>query len=55
MQRRYKGDPAMMWAAYNAGPGRLDQALAGGGDWLSRMPTETQNYVRRNMRKLGTR
>lgn len=52
MERRYRGDPAKMWAAYNAGPGRLDQALGGGGDWLARMPPETQQYVMRNLRKL---
>lgn len=33
-------------AAYNAGPNRLRKELAKGeGDWLSRMPAETRNYV----------
>lgn len=52
MLRKY-GDPAKAWAAYNAGPGALEKALAGGGDWLSRMPAETRAYVSKNMRALG--
>lgn len=55
MQRRYAGDPAKMWAAYNAGPGRVDNALAGGGDWLSRLPAETRGYVSKNLRALRGR
>lgn len=53
MLKRYNGDTAKMWAAYNAGPGAVDHALTKGGDWLSHMPDETQNYVRKNMAKLG--
>lgn len=53
MHRRYGGDPAKMWAAYNAGPGRLDAAIQRGGDrWLDLMPLETRNYVAKNMRAL---
>lgn len=53
MERRYSGDPAKMWGAYNWGPGNLDRALRTHGDkWLDRAPTETRNYVRGNMRKL---
>ena len=56
MQQRYGGDMSKVWAAYNAGPGRLDQALQRGGDnWLSLLPRETQDYVRKNMRALGGR
>jgi soluble lytic murein transglycosylase len=54
MEQRYGSDPAKMWAAYNAGPGRLDDALKRGGpNWLSLLPKETQDYVRKNMRALG--
>lgn len=53
MLKRYGGDPAKAWAAYNAGPGRVDEAMAGGGDWLSRLPAETQAYVKKNMAAIG--
>lgn len=47
MQRRYGGDPAKMWAAYNAGPGRVDSLIASHGDrWLDHAPPETRKYVR---------
>lgn len=52
MMERYGGDPAKAWAAYNAGPGRVDAALAQGGDWLSRLPSETRAYVNKNMSQL---
>lgn len=52
MMQRYGGDPAKAWAAYNAGPGRVDAALAQGGDWLSRLPAETRAYVKKNMVQL---
>jgi soluble lytic murein transglycosylase len=54
MRQRYGNDPAKMWAAYNAGPGRVDSAIASlGSNWLSGVPNETRNYVRRNMGALG--
>jgi soluble lytic murein transglycosylase len=50
MQQRYGGDLAKMWAAYNAGPGRVDEAIQRAGpNWLSALPRETQEYVRRNL------
>jgi soluble lytic murein transglycosylase len=51
MLQKY-GDPAKAMAAYNAGPGALDKALKAGGDWLARMPRETQDYVGKNMAAL---
>ena len=33
-------------AAYNAGPGKVQQAIkSGGSNWLAQLPKETQNYV----------
>lgn len=56
MQRRYGGDLSKMWAAYNAGPGRVDEAISRYGDrWLDAMPSETKNYVRGLMAKVGSR
>lgn len=56
MERRYGGDPAKMWAAYNWGPGNLDRAIAQYGDnWLQSAPTETRNYVTRNLGALRGR
>lgn len=53
MQDRYGGDPAKMWGAYNAGPGRVDGLIDRYGDnWLNYAPAETRNYVRNNLRRL---
>lgn len=59
MVKRYDGDPAKAWAAYNAGPGALDEALMRakaspppGAPWLTFMPNETQAYVTKNMKML---
>ena len=52
MQQRYGGDLRMMWAAYNAGPGRVDDLVQRyGADWLKYAPRETQDYVARNLRE----
>lgn len=48
MLRRYDGDVAKALAAYNAGPGSVDNVLATNGDnWLGALPPETQDYVAR--------
>ena len=50
LHRRYGGNPARMWAAYNMGPGALDNALAKyGDDWLSHVPSSVRSYVRKNL------
>lgn len=43
----YNGDYAKMLAAYNAGGGAVNSAVAQhGANWLNYMPAETQNYVK---------
>lgn len=53
MVKRYNGDLAQAYAAYNWGPGHLDAALkeaqATGKSWLDLAPTQTQNYVHDGM------
>lgn len=53
MQGRYGGDLSKMWAAYNAGPGRVDNAVKKYGNrWLDYMPKETRDYVGRLVAKV---
>lgn len=55
MLRRYGNDPAKAWAAYNAGPGRVDNAIKQHGEaWLDNMPAETRKYVMGNLSRLGS-
>lgn len=50
MESRYGGDLSKMWAAYNAGPGRVDEAVQRHGPrWLDVLPEGTKRYVRRNL------
>lgn len=51
MQQRYNNNLPRMWAAYNAGPGRVDDLIERYGErWLDYAPAETRAYVARNMR-----
>lgn len=43
MYDRYQ-DPTLAFAAYNAGPGRVDKALRSG-QGIASLPRETQNYI----------
>ncbi len=53
------GNPALALAAYNAGPGNLDKAMAAAKkagtpeNWLAGMPKETQDYVAKGMKQYG--
>lgn len=52
-QLKQYGNMPMAFAAYNAGPGRVTEALAAaqknGGDWKGYLPKETQVYVDKAM------
>jgi soluble lytic murein transglycosylase-like protein len=51
MNKRYGGDPAKTWAAYNWGPGNVDRVHSQP-NWLALAPAETRKYVTQNLRKL---
>jgi len=46
LHHRFGGDDAKALAAYNAGTGTVQHAVrAGGSNWYSYLPAETQNYI----------
>lgn len=50
LSNSYAGDYAKALAAYNAGSANVNNAVRNGGaNWLSLLPLETQNYVRKIM------
>lgn len=54
MVKRYNGDIAKASAAYNWGPGAVDEAVKkNGAAWLSAAPLETRNYVASVAQKMG--
>lgn len=56
MYDKYKGDPALMWGAYNWGPGNVDAALARHGpNWLQSAPPETRKYINDNLARMRNR
>lgn len=56
LREHYQGDPSKVAAAYNAGAGAVDKAIAVGGEnWIDHIPEPTrQNYVPNVLRNLRT-
>lgn len=53
MVKNYGGDMSKAWAAYNWGPGKVDDAVKQyGATWLTHAPQETQDYVSKNVAAL---
>lgn len=54
MVKEYGGDTTKAWAAYNAGPGAVNEAIksAKDGNWLALLPKQTQDYVAKNQAAL---
>lgn len=54
MMDKYDGDAAKVLAAYNAGPGRVDNLIKKHGDnWDLYLPRETKEYLHNGLTKLG--
>lgn len=54
MLQKYNGDQIKALAAYNWGPGNVDDSIVQNGDnWLAYAPEETRNYVPKVLNALG--
>lgn len=54
LTKKYNGDAQKVLAAYNAGPGRVDNLVKRyGPEWVIHLPDETKKYVRNGLSKLG--
>jgi hypothetical protein len=55
MLREFGGDQAKALAAYNAGPGAVQQAIkSAGAEWFAQMPAETRDYVAKISGRMAT-
>lgn len=53
MLRRFRGDVPRAVAAYNAGPGGVDKAVAKGVNWRDHLPDETRGYLKNVLGEAG--
>ncbi|MET3122601.1 soluble lytic murein transglycosylase [Oxalobacteraceae bacterium GrIS 2.11] len=53
LTKKYAGDPAKAWAAYNWGEGNVDAAIKkDGANWIADAPQATKDYVQKNVTAL---